>query len=182
MRHSSVNGLETVFPGERAMKKRMTKKRRIHTDRAADRRGDHRHHRRHRGAWAAPGAYVGERGIGHRVAPRDQQRPVNLRRKLREWFLRAHVGEPRDLAGGRHGWLHRHRFGPGSVDQEQLHHRVDGRRGGSWRPGVVQRACGWYGGFDLLRWRRAVGGRRRAELRDEPGWGPSTSSAAPPCR
>ena len=40
--------------------------RRFHVDRAADRGGDHRHHRRHRGAGAAPGADVGERGVGDR--------------------------------------------------------------------------------------------------------------------
>ena len=49
-------------------------------------------------------------------------------------------------------------------------------------PRVVQRACGWCGGFDLLRRRRADGRWRRAKFRVEPGWDHPTSSAAPPCR
>ena len=61
----------------------------FHTHRAADRRGDHRDHRGDRRARPAAGADVRERSLGHRLAARGQQRPVDLRGELRERLLRA---------------------------------------------------------------------------------------------
>ena len=62
---------------------------RLHAHRAADRRGDHRHHRRHRDPRARPGAHLGQRGVGDRLAPRDRERAGDVRGQLRRWPLRA---------------------------------------------------------------------------------------------
>ena len=72
----------------------------LHAHRTAHRRRHHRHHRRHRHPGPAPRPHVGQRGLGHRLDARHQQRPGDLRGQLRRRRLRAYAGRPAWLAGG----------------------------------------------------------------------------------
>ena len=79
----------------------------FHAHRAADRRGDHRHHRGDRGARSASRPHVGQRGVGDRIAARHQQRPgellVELRgRRLRDRRWRTWSKAPSRQAPGLH--------------------------------------------------------------------------------